>query len=143
MLHLPELRLQVAAHTLCRRVGVVHLGMTLLQLLQLVHQLVEVIVADNGLVLDVVSVVMLVQLAPQLFYAFFLVHENVDKLDSIGRKVTLFPAHSRTSGWKYRPPTPFLCFFILFPHDIAALSRSFPIVPLLPCGLYPPHSSLN
>ena len=48
--------------------------MTGFQLLQLMHQLVEVVVADGGLVQDVILVVMLVQFLSQLHYTLFLVH---------------------------------------------------------------------
>ena len=62
VLHLPELCLQVTTHTLGRRVGVGHLWVARLQVLQLVHQLIEVVVTDAGLVLHVIPVVMLMQL---------------------------------------------------------------------------------
>ena len=74
---LSELGLQVAAHALCGRVGVVELGVARLQVLQLVHQQVEVVVADGGLVLYVVVVIMFVQLAAELRYAFCLRHPDV------------------------------------------------------------------
>ena len=76
--HLTELRLQVATHALRRRIGIGHLGMAGFQVLQFVHQLVEVIVADTRLVQHVIPVVVLMQLAPQLLYPLFLVHELSD-----------------------------------------------------------------
>ena len=78
MRYLTELRLQVAAHALRRRVGVGHLRMAGFQVLQLVHQLVEVVVADTRLVQHVIPVVMLMQLVPQLRYPLLLVHKLSD-----------------------------------------------------------------
>ena len=78
MRYLTELRLQVAAHALRRRVGVGHLRMAGFQVLQLMHQLVEVVVADARLVQHIVPVVVLMQFTPQLPYPLFLVHELSD-----------------------------------------------------------------
>ena len=58
--HLPELLVQVAAHTLSGTVGVGHLGMAGLKVLQLVHQEVEFLIRDRRLVLNVIAMVMLV-----------------------------------------------------------------------------------
>lgn len=74
MNHLAELRLQVAAYALGRRIGVCHLRMAGLQILQFVHQLVEIVVADLGLVQHIILIVMLMQLASQLLNTLFLVH---------------------------------------------------------------------
>ena len=74
MLYLPELLVQVTAHTLGWRVGVGHLRMTGFQILQLVHHEVEFLVADGRLIQHVITVVMLVQLFPQLLYAFDFIH---------------------------------------------------------------------
>jgi hypothetical protein len=49
-----------------------------------VHQLVKIIVADGGLVVYVVAVVMFVQLASQLLYALFLIHGVSGGIDFIG-----------------------------------------------------------
>ena len=89
--HLGELLVEVAAHALCGRVGVGHLGMPGLQVLQLMHQEVELLVADDGLVEHIVTVVMLVQLAPQLLDSVLLGHneclcELAAKLRKVGRK---------------------------------------------------------
>ena len=72
--HLPKLCGDVAAHTLGGRVGVVELWMARLQLLQLLHEEVELLVVNDGLVQYVVAVVVLVQLASELFNAECLVH---------------------------------------------------------------------
>ena len=64
MLHLPELLIQVAAHALGRGVLVCHLRMFRLQILQLVHHEVELLIAYRRLVQHVVLVIMLVQLFP-------------------------------------------------------------------------------
>ena len=47
-----------------------------LQVLQLMHQEVELLIADRGLVQYVVSVVVLMQFFPKLFNAFDLVHSR-------------------------------------------------------------------
>ena len=49
-----------------------------LKILQFVHQLVEIVVADLGLVQHIILIVMVVQLAPQLLYSLFLVHDLSD-----------------------------------------------------------------
>ena len=74
MSHLRELRVQVAAHALGRRVGICHLRMSGLQVLQLVHQEVEVLIADGRLVQHVITVVMFVKLLSELLDALYLVH---------------------------------------------------------------------
>ena len=83
MLHLPEASLEVAAHTLGRRVGIVELRMACLQVLQLVHQEVEILVANCGLVEHVVAVVVLVQLAAKLFYSLLFVHKFLSLKDNL------------------------------------------------------------
>ena len=72
--HLLKFLIDVAAYALCGRVGVGHLGVSGLQVLQLAHQLVELVVADAGLVQYVVAAVVFVQHLPQLYYALFLFH---------------------------------------------------------------------
>ena len=67
--HLLELTAQVASHALRGRVRVGHFGVQGFQILQFVHQQVELLVADDGLVQHVVAIVVLVQFAAQLRYA--------------------------------------------------------------------------
>ena len=74
MFHLAEFFIQVAAHPLGRGVGVCHLGMLRLQVLQLMHQEVEFLIADGRLVQHVVTVVVLVQFLAQLVDSLYLVH---------------------------------------------------------------------
>ena len=69
-----ELVVEVASHTLRRAVGIVHLGMPRLEVLQFMHHEVELLVGDDGSVLNVVAIVMLVQLIAQLQDAFRFVH---------------------------------------------------------------------
>ena len=71
-----ELVVEVAAHTLRRAVGVEHLRVLGLKVLQFVHQEVELLVGNDRIVLHIVAVVMLVQLVSQLQYARFFVHQK-------------------------------------------------------------------
>ena len=72
--HLCELRIQVTAHALGRRVGIRHLRMSGLQVLQLVHEEVEVLIADGGLVQHIITVIMFVKLLAELLDALYFVH---------------------------------------------------------------------
>ena len=74
MCYLTKLRIQITTHSLGGRVGIGHLRVLSLQILQFVHEEVELLIAYRGLVQDIISVVMLMQFLPQLFYARFLVH---------------------------------------------------------------------
>ena len=71
-----ELVGQVAADALCRAVRVEHLGVTGLEVLQLVHEEVELLVGDNGSILHIVAVVMLVQFVAELHDAGCFVHHR-------------------------------------------------------------------
>ena len=72
--HLCELRIQITAHALGRGVGIRHLGMLCLQILQLMHEEVEVLIADGGLVQYIIAVIMFVKLLAELLDALYLVH---------------------------------------------------------------------
>ena len=62
MRHLTEFLVQVAPHSLGWRVRVVQLRMLRLQVLQLPHQTVKLLIVDNGLVQHIVTVIMFMQL---------------------------------------------------------------------------------
>ena len=75
--HLCEVLVQVASHSLCRRVRVIEFGMLLFQILQFMHQHVKLHVAHERLVQHIISVVLLVQQLSELFYTFcIVVHMN-------------------------------------------------------------------
>ena len=74
--HRLELIVQVAAHALRRAVGVEHLRVPGLEVLQFVHQEVELLVGNDRSILHIVAVVMSVQLIAQLQDACFLVHRT-------------------------------------------------------------------
>ena len=72
---------QVTAHTLRGRERVGILRVTFLQLLQLTHHPVELLVADGGLVEHIVVMVVLVELPAQLLNAMFEhVHRSISEI---------------------------------------------------------------
>ena len=73
--HGNELLREVAANALSGRIGVVELGVALLQVLQLAQQGVELLVGDGRSIQHVIVVVVAVQLGAQLHYAFLLSHK--------------------------------------------------------------------
>ena len=72
--HGAELVVQVAAHALGGGIGVRHIRILLLQVLQAVHHLVEFLVGDDGGIQHIIIIVMPVQLFPQAYDAFSFVH---------------------------------------------------------------------
>ena len=81
-----ELLVQVTTHALGRGVGVCHLRMFRLQVLQLMHEEVEVLIADGGLVQHIITVIMFVKLLAKLLDALYLVHIFL----FVGCKITTF-----------------------------------------------------
>ena len=69
-----ELVVQVATHTLGGGIGVEHIRMPGLQLLQLVHHLVKFLIGDDGGIEYIIIIIMPVQLLPQAYDALSLVH---------------------------------------------------------------------
>ena len=101
--HLLELCIEVTAYALCWRVGVVHLWMSRLQVLQLMHQEVEVLIADGGLVQYVVTVIMFVKLFTKLYDSLFLVHclyffAKVVQIERNTKFIWIFPRCSLLSS---------------------------------------------
>ena len=72
--HLRKLLIQVAAHALCRRVGIVQFWVTGFKLLKFVHKPVELHIGDFRLVEHIILVIVLMQHLAQIYDTFFFVH---------------------------------------------------------------------
>ena len=66
MYHLSEILAQITPYTHRRRVRILIFRMKGLQILQLIHQMIELLVADLGSIQHVIVIVMAVQFGTQL-----------------------------------------------------------------------------
>ena len=77
MLHLPEFLCNIRPHTQGWRCRVIHIGVGSLKVLQLTHEHVELHIANDRRVEDIVIVVMFVQLRAQLKYTCSRIHRYI------------------------------------------------------------------
>lgn len=74
MRHLPEIAVEVASHAHGGRIVVCQLGTRRFELLQLVHEGIELAVGYFGLVLHIIQIIMAVQCGSQGYDTLFLFH---------------------------------------------------------------------
>ena len=87
MRNLRKLLINVAAHPLCRRIGVEHVLMTYLQFLQFLHHEVKLLVAYFRLVKHIILIIMFVQFLSELQYSLsFVCHKLKYILKTMQRK---------------------------------------------------------
>ena len=72
--HLLKLAVQVASHTLRRRVWIRHLRMSSLKVLKFAHESIKVEIGNIRTVEHIILIIVFMQFFPKLQYSFFLVH---------------------------------------------------------------------